>query len=104
MSLYKKSNITFVFAVESGIFEPQTIMAIESLRKFGGEYSNSPVLAITPRFGPRLTKDTLQAFESLNVNYIYRNENNKSAWFPYTNKALACKLADEFYADTAKKR
>jgi hypothetical protein len=93
-------SITFVYGVESGILEPQTLVAIECLRKFGGKYADSPVLAITPRFGPSLTHQTLRRFEELGVTYIRQNMRHPQAWYHYLNKALACTLAEENYART----
>jgi len=89
------ASATFLFCVESGHFEAQTTLAIECLRRFGGRFSNYPVLVVTPRFGPSLIPETLRKFSELDVKYIRRNHNNDYSWYPYTNKALAAKVADE---------
>ena len=88
-------STTVVFCVESGVFEAQTILAVESLRHFGGRFSNVPVLAITPRLGPSLTRDTLRRFDELGVTYIRRNLSHPRSWYCYMNKALAVMLAEE---------
>ncbi|HEY9643480.1 MAG TPA: hypothetical protein V6C57_23530 [Coleofasciculaceae cyanobacterium] len=94
------SCVTFVYGVESGILESQTLLAVECLRKFAGRYANSPVLAIIPRIGLPLTRQTLRRFEELGVTCIQRNIRHSQAWYPYLNKALACTLAEEEYAKT----
>ena len=60
---------TFVCCVESGWLETQTIRLVESLRKFGGTFSQEPVIAVTPRFGPPLSKRTHAQFRELGVTH-----------------------------------
>jgi hypothetical protein len=88
-------STTFVFCVESGHYEAQTLLAVECLRQFAGRFRSSPVLAITPRFGPSLTRETLRRFDELGVTYIRRNMRHPGSWYCYMNKALAVMLADE---------
>jgi len=63
-------DITFVCCVESGSLESQTIRMVESLRRYGGKFSTAPVIAVTPWFGPPLSKSTLQVFDNLKVTYL----------------------------------
>ena len=95
-----KPSTTFLFCVESGHFESQTLLVIESLRRFGGRFANAPVLAITPRLGPSLTRNTLRRFDELEVTYIRQDVRHPYSWYCYMNKALAAMLAAEEYAST----
>ena len=63
------ADSTFLFAVESGWFEPQTILAAEAIRQFGGSLKDAEILAVTPRLGPSLAPDTLRRFGQLGVRY-----------------------------------
>jgi hypothetical protein len=92
-------STTIIFCVESGYFESQTILAVESLRRFGGRFANVPVLAITPRLGPNLNRDTLRRFDELEVTYIRQDLGHPYSWYCYMNKALAAMIAEE-YAST----
>lgn len=92
-------STTFVYSIESGYFETQTLLAVESLRKFGGKFAKAPVLAITPRFGPSLTNKTLRRMDELEITYINSNLHHPDSWFCYMNKSLAVMLAEE-YAQT----
>lgn len=92
-------STTVFFCVESGYFEAQTLLAVECLRHFGGRFANVPVLAITPRSGPSLTRETLRRFDELGVTYIRRNLGHRYSWFAFTNKVIAAMLAEE-YAST----
>ncbi len=88
-------DTTFLFCAESGHFESQTVLAVECLRRFGGRFAQAPVLVITPRLGPSLTRRTLARFAELGVTYIRQNVGHRYSWFGFTNKALAALLAED---------
>jgi lipopolysaccharide biosynthesis glycosyltransferase len=91
--------ITFVCIVESGPLEVQAIRMVSSLRRWGGQFANAPVLAVTPRFGPPIARSTAQAFEALQVQYIRSHEKSNYPWFPYLNKP-ACLVVAERHTDS----
>jgi hypothetical protein len=74
--------------VEAGGFESMAIRAAQSLRKFGGRFSNCQMYAVTPRLGAPLSHHTLAAFESLNVEYLNVRPPNPYSWYPLMNKPL----------------
>jgi hypothetical protein len=94
----RKFLTTFVLCVESGSFEAKTVLAVESLRKFGGRLAGAPVLVVTPRLGPPLTRKTLRQLADLDAIYVRWFFGNRYDWYPYTNKAVAAFIADEFVA------
>jgi len=89
------SQITFVCCVESGALEAQTVRMIESLRRWGGQFANAPVFAVTPRFGPPLANKTRQTFDKLNVEYLRFHPKNQYSWFKFLNKPYALVAAEE---------
>ncbi|MDJ0674964.1 MAG: hypothetical protein QNJ36_06225 [Calothrix sp. MO_167.B42] len=88
-------SITFVCCIESGWLENQTLRMIESLRRWGGQFANVPIFAVTPRFGPPLAHKTHQAFERLNVQHIRYQAQNKYSWKAFLNKHYALVAAEE---------
>ncbi|MEH2526204.1 MULTISPECIES: hypothetical protein [unclassified Bradyrhizobium] len=88
-------SISFVCAVESGPLEVQTVRLAESLRRWGGVFSGAPIFAITPRAGPKLSSDTLAAFDRLAVTYIRDCRPQRYLWFKFLNKPLALVAAEE---------
>lgn len=82
--------------MESGSLEDYTLRMVRSLRKHGGRFASSPIVAVTPRFGPPLSKDTLRAFNDLGVLYIRRPIKTKYSWYKFLNKPLALVMAEEF--------
>jgi hypothetical protein len=99
-SVPSQPSTTVIYGIESGHFEAQTLLAVECLRRFGGRFANVPVLAITPRLGPSLTRDTLRRFDELEVTYIRQDLGHPYSWYCYMNKASAAMLAAEEYAST----
>lgn len=91
-----KPNITFVCCVESGPLETQTVRMIESLRRWGGQFANAPIVAVTPRFGPPLSESTNQAFETFNVNYLRFQAKNPYSWKNFMNQRYALIAAEEY--------
>ena len=91
--------ITFTCCVEYGGLEEGTIRLAESLRRFGGEYAGSRIIAVTPRRGPSLRPATLRRFDELGVEYLRRTPPNRYAWMPYLNKAYALDAAAALTSD-----
>ncbi|WP_024343122.1 hypothetical protein [Bradyrhizobium japonicum] len=89
------SKATFVLCVESGVLEGQTLLAIESLQRFGGLMASTPVLVVTPRKGPALARYTRRKLDELGARYVRRDLQNRCDWFTYMNKGLAALLGEE---------
>ncbi len=88
-------EVTFVCCVESGFLEAQTIRMIESLRRWGGKFASSPLYAVTPRYGPPISKQTRQSFDKFQVEYICFNELGQYSWNKFLNKLLALNAVEE---------
>lgn len=89
------ASITFVCCIESGWLEAQTLRMIYSLRRWGGVYGKAPIYAITPRFGPTLSKNTRLQLEQLQVQHISFKNQNKYSWNKFLNKLLALSTVEE---------
>lgn len=88
-------STTFLYCAESGYFEAQTVLAIECLRKFGGKFSDCPVLVVTPRIGPTLTRPTLDRLKDLGAMYVRETIPNPYPWFHFMNKAITATIAEQ---------
>lgn len=88
------SPLTFVCCIESGPLEFQTTRLVRSIRKWGGEYANSPILAVTPRKGCPLHSETVRLLKESNVQHVQRNVEDPYRWFGYLNKAKALEIAE----------
>jgi hypothetical protein len=90
----RASRVAVVTCVEAGPMEAQTLRMIESLRKWGGAMAQVPVVAVTPRFGPRLQRATLKRYEALNVIYTRQRSGSSYAWYNFLNKPASFLAAE----------
>lgn len=88
-------GITFVACVEHGALEEGLIRLAESLRRNGGEFASSSIVAVTPRRGASLKSSTLRRFDELSVDYVKVTPPNRHAWMPYTNKIFALREGED---------
>lgn len=95
-----KPSATFLFCVESGYFEGQILLVLESIRRFAGSLADAPALVVTPRYGPSLTRATIRGLDRLGARYLYRDMRSRWDWYPYMNKGLAAQLAED-HVETA---
>lgn len=94
-------DLTVVCCIEAGRLEEQTILMVQSLRSFGGAFSNVPVLAVIGRRGPPLRVKTRRELDRLGVRVVHANrQDNPATWLNYANKVAAVVTADEL-AETA---
>src|SRR5262249_54874240 len=93
-----KLSTTVVVCVEAGKLEHQATRLIESLRRWGGDLGKAPILAVKPRLGPPLTRDTLAAFDRYNVRFVSRLRTDRYEWYHYLNKLYALRWAEELAA------
>ena len=94
-------DLTFVCCIEHGRLEAQTILMIRSLRTFGGEFANLPIIAVVGRLGAPLSVETTKELDKLQVKVIRSpTSDNPFPWFNYSNKVVAVSLANEL-ASTA---
>jgi hypothetical protein len=85
----KPISMTIVCCVESGALEPLTIRMVDSLRRFGGRFANLEVIAVNPRMGPPLVRETKRRMSELGIRYFKPQIQNPYAWHHYTNKPEA---------------
>ncbi len=89
------NRLTFTCCVEYGTLEEGTIRFAESLRKFGGEFADCQVIAVTPRRGAPLRPETLKRFRELGVQYLKIAPPNRYSWMSYVNKYFALREAEK---------
>jgi lipopolysaccharide biosynthesis glycosyltransferase len=95
--MFEKEQYAFVCCVESGALESQTLRMIESLRRWGGEFANMPVLAVIPRMGIPLASKTIRAFERLQVDYLHVQNRDRYGWAKFLNKPYAILAAENYF-------
>ncbi len=82
-------DLTFVLCVEPGPLELQSLWLVESLRRWGGRFSQCDVLAVNPRMGLDVSKDTLRQYKDLKVDYHHIRPTHQASWYNNLNKATS---------------
>lgn len=90
-------QISIICAIEAGRIEAQTLLMLRTLRRFGGALASAPVTAFQGRRGAALSPATHQALAELEVEYVFRPDLNRAAWFNYTNKIAAVGYAEDHF-------
>lgn len=91
----QRPSMTVVSCVEAGDLEPKTIRMVESLRRFAGRFADLDVVAVTPRVGPPLARDTRRRFEELGVEQLRVRPKTGFVWHHYMNKAQAVMAVEQ---------
>jgi hypothetical protein len=64
------SSVEFVLIAEAGILEAQALLLCESIRRFAGAYSRSPITVVSPRSARRPSYATLRKLDRLDADYL----------------------------------
>src|SRR5437868_827653 len=64
------SGVEFVLIAESGILELQALLLCESIRRFAGVHSRSPITVVSPRAARRPSPATIRALGRLDAEYL----------------------------------
>jgi hypothetical protein len=70
-------------------------MMARTLRAFGGQFENCPLLAKQPRSGPSIADSALRDLEQVQVTYIRRPLRHRFDWLGVANRPWAAVIADE---------
>ncbi len=79
-------SLRFVFCVEAGRLEGESILLCESIRRFGGRYADSPIVAYRPRAGAPLADDTVARFGAIGVDLVQEPLNVEHDAYALANK------------------
>lgn len=82
-------NLAFITCIESGSLETQSLLLYESIRRYGGRFSQCPIYAFSPRIGHDISSETKKSLEKLGVEHIDLVLNDEFAYFAYGNKIFA---------------
>lgn len=87
-------QLGFAIVVESGDLEQKAVLLVESIREYAGPLKHSPIWAIQPRLGSRISQETINTFADRNVFYIFADLNREWLNYPIANKIYAASLVE----------
>lgn len=88
------SEIAFLLCVESGRLESETLLAVESLRRWGGAWAESPVYAFAPREGFDPGPETIERLEALDAHFVGERLVDRFEEYPTFNKVAVSAWAE----------
>jgi hypothetical protein len=86
-----REKMTFLIMIDSQMQEKQALTLVKSIRKFGGEYSTSPVIIVlsdTSRTKGITLRNNADIILNLEMDEKLRN-------FPFSDKVYACALVEK---------
>jgi len=87
-------SVAFLMCVERGPLESQAVLCVESLRRWGGGMSDSPVYAFAPRPGHEPAAETAATLRGLGAVLVDEPLNARHAEHPTWNKVYASGWAE----------
>lgn len=88
-------SIAFLICTEPGRLEKQSLLLVESIRKFCNKLQDQPIYSFHPRQGKPISDETIKQFESLGVVHQQIILNTDYLAYPYANKPLVCAYAEQ---------
>ncbi len=92
-------SVAFLLCVERGPLESQTLLCVESLRRWGGALADSPVYAFAPRPGSEPARETVDALGELGARYVDEPLNPDLGELPHANKVFVTAWAEAHAPD-----
>jgi len=90
-----RPDCSFVLSVEQGKLESQAILLVESLRRFGGNYANCPVYAVSPRPSRQMSQACLNILKSMEVHVLIEELLSADEGYGTIARLAACTWAEK---------
>lgn len=95
-------SVSFVICLEPGALEYGAVLLARSLRALGGVLSHAPIIAVVPRRGLPVSRDSRTALGALDVSVIQRRHPvRRYSWFNFLNKPLSLVASEEIVSTEA---
>jgi hypothetical protein len=89
-------SIAFVMCTEGGgQLEKESLLMVESFRKFTGSFKDAPICSFQVREKSDVSPETVSKLKSLGVNFQKVVLNTKYPDYPLANKPLLCAYAEQ---------
>jgi hypothetical protein len=94
MSGATKDDVTFVLCIENNAIRHQALLLCESIRRFAGPARDAQILAVAPRQGLGVDRQTQAQLTSLGVDYIEEPLNGTCPEYGSANRVFAAGWAE----------
>lgn len=87
--------IAFIMCTEGGQLEQESLLMVESFRRFTGSFKDAPIYSFQVREKNDVSPDTVKKLEAFGVNHQKVVLNTKYPDYPLANKPLLCAYAEQ---------
>jgi hypothetical protein len=87
--------IAFILCTEGGSLEQESLLMVESFRKYTGSFKDSPLFSFQVREKNNVSPETVQKLESFGVKHQKVVLNSRYPDYPLANKPLLCAYAEQ---------
>lgn len=88
-------QLTFVLCIEGTAIEQQALMLCESIRRFGGRYGQSPIVAVSPRPDVPIARASRRQLARLGVRHVSVPLNRTGSSYLPINRIVAGAWAEQ---------
>ncbi len=88
-------SIAFILCTECGSLEQESLLMVESFRRYTGSFKDSPLFSFQIREKNNVSPETIQKLESFGVKHQKVVLNSKYPDYPLANKPLLCAYAEQ---------
>ncbi|PSB59245.1 hypothetical protein [Chamaesiphon polymorphus] len=87
--------IAFIMCTEGGQLERESLLMVESFRKYTGSYQNAPIYSFQVRERNDVSPETIDRLKAMNVEHQKVVLNTKYPNYPLANKPLLCAYVEQ---------
>jgi hypothetical protein len=87
--------IAFILCTEGGSLEQESLLMVESFRRYTGSFKDSPLFSFQVREKNNVSPETVQKLESFGVKHQKVVLNSRYPDYPLANKPLLCAYAEQ---------
>jgi hypothetical protein len=87
--------IAFILCTEGGALEPESLLMVESFRKYTGKFKDAPLYSFQVRDKNDVSAKTIAKLTAFGVNHQKVVLNTKYPDYPLANKPLLCAYAEQ---------
>jgi hypothetical protein len=87
-------SVTFVLCIEDNAIRTQALLLCDSIRAFGGVHRNAPIIAVAPRPGLGVDRDTRDQLRRRHVEYAEEPLNRTCPEYGSANRVFAARWAE----------
>jgi hypothetical protein len=93
-STAEQATAGFVLCIENNAIRDQALLLCESIRRFGGKFRDSPILAFSPRPGLGVDQATVARLRELDVAYVDEPLNTRCPEYGSANRVFSAAWAE----------